>query len=256
MSALRSEMVKAFAGRGARFAYVLLFGLTVAFSAFIANGSTTTPRGAFGNNDMVAEALSGALTAMIVAAVIGAVVIGNEYGSGMIATTLAATPRRSRVVLAKAMVVWVATTVVGIAAAYAAYFAARPLQRHGGFVAPGYPDPDLTSEPILRAMIGTGVLIGIVAVLGVGVCAIVRRTAIAIPLVIGSFAIPAMVVVNDDVTRALQRWTPLGGFAIQHTVDRSDYFVGPWRGLAIAAAYAIVALVVGTIVTNRRDIGD
>jgi hypothetical protein len=63
-----------------------------------------------------------------------------------------------------------------------------------------------------------------------------------------------MIVVNDDVTRMLQRWTPLGGFAIQHTVDRHDYFVSPWRGLAIAAAYAVVALVAGVIVTSRRDV--
>jgi hypothetical protein len=97
-------------------------------------------------------------------------------------------------------------------------------------------------------------LVGVVAVFGVGKCAIVKRTAIAIPIVIGSFAVPAMVVVNDDVTRLLQRWTPLGGFAIQHTVDRHDYFVSPWRGFAIAAAYAAVALVAGVIVTNRRDV--
>jgi ABC-2 type transport system permease protein len=254
IAALRSECVKAFAGRGARYAYFLLFAMTIAFSAFIASGSTTSPRGAFGDNDMVAEALMGVLTASIVAAVIGVVAIGNEYGSGMIATSLAATPRRSRVVLAKATVAWLATTLVGTAAAYAAYFAARPLQRSGGFVAPGYPDPDLTSGPVLRAMLGSGLLVGIIAVLGVGVCAIVKRTAIAIPLAIGSFTIPAMIVVNDDVTRMLQRWTPLGGFAIQHTVDRHDYFVSPWRGLAIAAAYAVVALAVGVIATSRRDV--
>ena len=42
--------------------------------------------------------------------------------------------------------------------------------------------------------------------------------------------------------------------AIQHTRDRPDYFVSPWRGFAIAAAYAAVALVAGVIVTNRRDV--
>ena len=81
-AALRSEWVKAFAGRGARFAYLLLFALTIGFSAFIASGSTTSPRGAFGDNDMIAEGLSGVLTATIVAAVIGVVAIGNEYGVG------------------------------------------------------------------------------------------------------------------------------------------------------------------------------
>jgi hypothetical protein len=69
-----------------------------------------------------------------------------------------------------------------------------------------------------------------------------------------TFAVPAMIPVNDDVSRMLQRWTPFGGFAIQHTVDRHDYFVSPWRGLAIAAAYAVVAVVAGVIVTNRRDV--
>ena len=136
-------------GARARFAYLLLFALTIGFSAFIASGSTTSPRGAFGDNDMIAEGLSGVLTATIVAAVIGVVAIGNEYGSGMIVTTMSATPRRSRIVLAKAAIVLLATTVAGTAAAWAAYFTARPLQRAGGFVAPGYPDPDLTSEPFL-----------------------------------------------------------------------------------------------------------
>jgi hypothetical protein len=32
----------------------------------------------------------------------------------------------------------------------------RAFLRAGGFVAPGYPDPDLTSEPFLRAVFGTG----------------------------------------------------------------------------------------------------
>jgi hypothetical protein len=67
-------------------------------------------------------------------------------------------------------------------------------------------------------------------------------------------AVPAMILVNDDVSRMLQRWTPFGGFAIQHTRDRHDYFVSPWRGFAIAAAYAVVALVTGVLVTNRRDV--
>ena len=84
--------------------------------------------------------------------------------------------------------------------------------------------------------------------------AIVRRTAIAIPLVIGSIVVPAMIVVDEDVSRALHRWTPLGGFSIQHTVERHDYYVGPWRGLAVTASYAIIALILGLVVTRRRDI--
>ena len=97
-------------------------------------------------------------------------------------------------------------------------------------------------------MLGTGLLVGAIAVFAVGVCAIVKRTAIAIPLVIGSFVVPAMVAVDDDVARLLHRWTPLAGFSVQHTVERDDYFVEPWRGLGVTAVYAVLALVGGVIV--------
>ena len=77
---------------------MLLVALTVGFSLFIASGSTTdvTTVGG-GDNDIVADALSGVGIGAIVAVVIGAVAIGNEYASGLIASTSAAQPRRSRV---------------------------------------------------------------------------------------------------------------------------------------------------------------
>ena len=157
---LHAELRKTFATRGTWIAYALLVALTVGFSLFIASGSTTDA-GALGggDNDIVADALSGVAIGAIVAAVIGAIAIGNEYASGMIASTFAAQPRRSRVLVSKAILVGMCTTAVGVAAAFVAFFATRPLQRSNGFVAPGYPDPDLTSEPVLRAILGSGALV-------------------------------------------------------------------------------------------------
>ena len=165
----------------------------------------------------------------LLATVLGVVAIGNEYGSGMIVTSLAATPRRSRVVLAKAVVVGLATTIVGTIAVYPAYFVARPIQRSGGFVAPGYPDPDLTSEPVLRAMLGTGLLIGIVAVFGVGMCAIVKRTATAIPIVIASFVVPAMIVVEHSSEEAPARARRIDAHGDAARLDRRARLEGRGR---------------------------
>ena len=253
---LRAELRKSFATRGSWMSYALLAAVTVGFSMFITAGSTTDA-GAFpggGDNDIVSDALSGVAMGVIVAAVIGAVAIGNEYTSGLIATTFAAQPRRSRVLAAKAVIVGGCTTAVGVAAAFAAYFASRPIQRENGFVAPGYPDPDLTSEPVLRAILGSGALCGLIGLLALGVGMIVKRTSVTIPLVIALFLVPALLAVDEDVARKVQGWTPFAGFSIQHTVDRSDYYTGPWDGLAVAALYAAAALAIGIVVTRRRDV--
>jgi ABC-2 type transport system permease protein len=266
-----SEWTKAWARRGTRWAYVLLGGLTVAFSAFVASASSTTggggpgAGGGGGDDDLMVNALAGILPGVIVAAAIGATAIGNEYGSGMIASTFAATPRRHHVLLAKAGVVWLCTTVVGIVAAYASYFAARPVQRGNGYVGPGYADPDLTDPTIIRAMVGTGIVIGLIGLMAVGVGAVVKRTAIALPIVIASLVLPGMAAVDASTARLLQRWSPLAGFAIQHTVDRPAaaeptttsplfYGVAPLAGLAVTAGYAALAVVAGVAATRRRDI--
>ena len=56
--------------------------------------------------------------------------------------------------------------------------------------------------------------------LALGVAMIVKRTAIAIPLVIALMLVPAMIVVDENLARKVQGWTPFAGFSIQHTVDR------------------------------------
>ena len=207
-----------------------------------------------GDNDIVADALSGVGIGAIVAVVIGAIAIGNEYASGLIASTFAAQPRRSRVLASKAILVGVSTTAVGVAAAFVAFFATRSLQRSNGFVAPAYPDPDLTSEPVLRAILGSGALCGLIGLLALGIGMVVKRTAITIPLVIGLMLVPALLVVDENVARKVQGWSPFAGFSIQHTVDRDDYYTAPWTGLAVLTAYAFGALAIGVAVTRRRDV--
>ena len=74
---------------------------------------------------------------------------------------------------------------------------------------------------------------------------IVRRTSIAIPVVLGTLVLPGLLFTSDRLQAFAQRWTPFAGFSIQHTVDRPDYHAGPWHGLGVNAAYAVIALVGG-----------
>ena len=57
------------------------------FSLFLAGGTTTDATTRPGDNDIVTDTLASVAIGVIVAAVIGAVAIGSEYGSGMIASS-------------------------------------------------------------------------------------------------------------------------------------------------------------------------
>ncbi|MET0908453.1 MAG: hypothetical protein ABWZ99_03210 [Ilumatobacteraceae bacterium] len=253
--ALRSEVIKTLGSRAAVVALGLLATLTVAFSAVVVgNTPSTDPPGVLGDDDIVANTLVGVLVSVVVAAVIGATAIGREERSGMLATSYLATPRRHRVILAKAAVVAGTTFVIGVAASYASYLVARPIQRGQGYVAPAYPEPDLLSGPPVRAIVGTGLLIAVIGIYALGVTSIVRRTSIAIPVILGTVLLPGLLFTSDRLQQFAQRWTPFAGFAIQHTVERPDYHAGPWHGLGVNAAYAAVALAAGLVLTRRRDL--
>jgi hypothetical protein len=254
-SALRSEWIKLLGSRGTLVALGTLALLPIGFAALVVgNTPSTDPPGQLGDDDIVANTLVGVLVAVIIAAVVGAVTVGNEERSGMISTSYAAIPRRHHVILAKTAVAALSTFVLGVASSAASYFVARPLQRGQGYVAPSYPEPDVLAGSFVRAVVGTGVLTALVAVYAVGVATVVRRTAIAIPVVVGTLLLPGLLATGERVARFAQNWTPFAGFAIQHTVRRTDYYAGPWHGLAVTAAYAAAALIAGVALSRRRDV--
>ncbi|HEU4348738.1 MAG TPA: DUF1349 domain-containing protein, partial [Actinoplanes sp.] len=121
-----------------------------------------------GNDDMVMNALSGVIVAVIAVAVAGTVFMTAEYSRGTIRSTFTASPRRGRVLIAKAVVLGAATFVAGLVASVAALLIALPIMRGNGYRPPGYPDLSLTDGPVLRATVGTAALIAVLALFSLG----------------------------------------------------------------------------------------
>lgn len=253
-SALRAELVKLGAIRSTWIGYALLLLLTIGFSVFVADNNVTEPPGALGDDDIVSDLLGGVLLGVIVSIVLGAVSIGGEIGSGMLATSFAAEPRRHRLVLAKACWAGALGTLLGTVGAVVSFVVARPVQRSHGYVEPGYPDPSLFDGEVFRAVVGSGVLIGLAGVFGVGVGAAVRRSSVAIAVSLASILVPPMLGIEGPMGRFTQRFTPFSGFAVHHTIERDDYYIAPLVGLGVFAAYAALALSVGIAVTRRADV--
>jgi len=104
-------------------------------------------------------------------------------------------------------------------------------------------------------VLGTALVMAIVAVLSLGVGTLVRRTAAAVTVMIALVVLPRIIGAFLPVGAELwiNRITPLAGLSIQQTRDRFDYALGPWQGLAVLCAGAAAALALAWWSLRRRD---
>ncbi|WP_406294511.1 ABC transporter permease subunit [Embleya sp. NBC_00888] len=200
--------------------------------------------------DATQTILGGVLIALIAVVALGVVSITAEFHRDTIRTTFAATPRRGRVLAAKAIVVGAATFVAGLVGAFGTFLATGPVERSKNRIPAGLSDPN-----VLRALIGTAVLLAVAAVFALAVGAILRRGAPAITLVLALLLIPRIVGSGLPVSTGawLERLTPSAGFAIQRTFDRYDTTIAPWAGLGVLCAYTAVALALAAWRLRERD---
>ena len=212
----------------------------------------------------VTNHLVGTFAGLIAVIVVATIFITAEYRRGLIRITLAASPRRGRVLAAKAIVIGSVTFVAGLAAAAAAViFGAQLASARGSYV---YPAPWPTE---LRMVVGTGLLTAVAAVLALALGTVLRRSAAAVTLVIVAIVLPYLLGVASVLPVSASDWllriTPAAAFAVQQATPQypqvtalyspsSGYFpLAPWAGLAVLCAYAALALGLAVVLLRRRD---
>jgi ABC-2 type transport system permease protein len=164
--------------------------------------------------DTVRIALAGAWIGYAPAAVLAILVIGHEYDTGLIRTTLAASPCRVPIVIAKAglgAAVATAASAIGLALSVAT---ARVTLPHRGFTAVnGYPAlPSLFDGPTRSAYLHAVSATGLVALLGLGLALIARHIATAITTTLGLLYLAPVVAlfVTDPVWQErIRRYAPV-----------------------------------------------
>lgn len=202
--------------------------------------------------------LAGVYLGQVAVVVLAVLVVTVEYDTAMIRTTLAANPRRTAVLTAKAAVV--TAVVLGTAAVtvLCSLIAGRMILPGQGFTAAnGYPTLSLADASTLRAFAGTVVYLGLVALLGIGVGMIIRHTGGAIMAVLSllyTFPIVATLVTDEQWRRWINKLAPMtAGLAIQATRRLETLPIAPWPGLGVLAAYAGAAMIAGAVLFIRRD---
>ncbi|HEX3426374.1 MAG TPA: ABC transporter permease subunit [Acidimicrobiales bacterium] len=212
----------------------------------------------------VERSLAGAFAGLIAIIVVAVVFMTAEYRKGLIRTTLAASPRRGRVLLAKATVVATVAFVAGtIGAGVTLPLGEHLFKANGFFVFP------VGTATEVRIIVGTGLVLAVSAVFALAVGSLFSRSAGAVTTGIVLLVLPYVLGTAQVLPTAFAQWilriTPAAAFAIQqslpvyHQVTNSytpanGYFpLAPWVGLAVLGVYSAVALGLAVVSLQRRD---
>ncbi len=196
------------------------------------------------------NSLGGAILAQLLLGALGVLVMTGEYGSGMIRSTFAAVPRRRIVLAAKAIVGGAAALAVGLVASFAGYLGGQLAIRGTAIPAASLGDP-----AILRAVVLTGVYLGVTALIGVGIGTILRHSGAAIGTLFGVLFVPMIVVgLFGESAIEVGRFVPmlmlLNSIAVTSPVP--GLFAG-WVSALLMCGYAAVAILGGGILLRHRD---
>ncbi|HEU5362100.1 MAG TPA: hypothetical protein VFU56_02105 [Gaiellaceae bacterium] len=250
---VRSEWTKFWTVRSTRWSLLVATLLTIGFP-ILASTIIATHWGSRSPHERVDfnpldPALIGSQIAQLAIGVLGVLVVSGEYSTGMIRATLTAVPRRLPVLWAKAGVFAIVTFALMLPSVLVAFFASQAiLARHDASYSWHHPG-------VARAVVGAVLYLVVVAVLTVGIGAILRSTAGGIAAFAAIFFVlpPIMNVLPASWNSAISPYLPseAGRAVIQLTRDSGT--LAPWTGFGLFALYAATALAAGAIVLKVRD---
>ncbi len=248
----RSEWTKLSSVRSTGWALLILFLVSVGFGTLSCQAANSSwpnmdaqVRRTF---DPVGTSLSGLEMAQLVIVVLGALVITSEYSSGSIRTSLAAVPRRMRLLAGKIGVFLVIALVSGLISSFVAFFLGQSLMTHPGMAA------SITDPGVLRAVIGGGLYLAGSGLFGLAIGLLVRHTAGAITTAVAfQLVLPFMPLVLGKSGKTVDRYlTSNAGKAIYATQQTGSHLT-PWVGFGVFCLWFAVPLAIGAYLMQRRD---
>ena len=182
--------------------------------------------------------------------ILGVRAISGEYTSGTIRSSLAAVPRRLRLLAAKVTVIGLASLLVGELTTFAMFLAGQALLRSAGA-----PSTTLGQPGVARTVTATGIFLALLGLLGAGCGTIFRRSAAGIAAYVAAAFVSFFVLGLSGLH--LGKYAPEIMLLNSVSAVRSnpaDGFLPPgWDSVALMACYTAVALIIGAVLFARRD---
>ncbi len=222
----------------------------IGFSVLLAFGLRGPEPGSGPPVDPLLPGLLSLEYAVIAVAVLGVLSFSSEFGTGLIRTTFAAAPRRRAVLAAKAAVTGAVTLVAGELVAFVSFFAVQAILASTTSASP------LSRPGVPGAVLATGLLLCVCALIGVAFGAIIRHTAGGIAAAIGrDRSLPAILaLLPPPWSDRIGRFTLLDA-ARQLTAlhPQTDLFA-PALSLLVLLAWPAVALAAASLLITRHDV--
>ncbi|MEU8135715.1 ABC transporter permease subunit [Streptodolium elevatio] len=231
---------------------VVSIGLTVLICALsadsLAKDLAETPPDADAHPDELISV--GVVFGQVAALVLGVMVMSSEYATGMIRATLTAMPRRTSVLVAKAVVLVALLFVIGTVVAFIGYFAGNAFFENKDI------GVSLDSPGVTRALIGNGLYVAVLGLFGFALALLMRHTAGAITVglamifVVGSLVSLLPGSWGDWVSKLMPG---NAGGAVTAARQYDDSLLSPWVGFGVFCAEVGVLLVLGWWRFTRKD---
>lgn len=253
---LAGEWIKARTSKGVRRNIVLGLLLGVAFSALLSwiLGATFDDWAAsdVATFNAIEATLAGGLFTAIFFSAAAVNFVATEYTSQMIRLTFSVTPRRTRVIVAKAVVIGVVTLAASLIATFLMLLLGKVIM--GAYDVPVYSMGDGT---VWETILLVGIVGPFFPVLAVFLTFMLRSTAASLSTVLAVIFVPAMFGGlfprwwQENVIAALPG-PASDSVALSHITD-SDMYLS--RGLAavVTVAWVVVLFVVARALVQRRD---
>jgi len=186
--------------------------------------------------------------AVLAVGVLGVLMFSAEFSTGLIRTTFTAVPRRRAVLAAKAAVLGAITLVAGELVAFVSFALVQAVLsgKHLGvsLARPGVPG----------AVLATGLILFVVATMGLGLGAIVRHTAGGIAALVGLIILPAILALLPAPWGARVGRFTLFDAARQVTAlhPATNLFAPAWS-LLVLLAWPALTLLAAALAITRRD---
>ncbi|MEU8867066.1 ABC transporter permease [Streptomyces phaeochromogenes] len=180
--------------------------------------------------------------------VFGVLVVSNEYSTGMIRTSLAAVPQRGTFLFSKIAVATGLAFVVALATSFVAFFLGQAML--------GSHRASIGDPGVLRAVIGGGLYMTLIALFSMGVATMLRSPMLSLGILMPFFFLISAILGNVDATKKFGQYLPdQAGSKIMQVVTPIDDDVpyGPWGGLGIMVLWVLVAVAGGYVLLKKRD---
>jgi ABC-2 type transport system permease protein len=200
--------------------------------------------------DPTNDSYAGLAIGQLALGVLGVLAVTSEFSSGMIRATFAAAPRRPLVLAAKAAIVAAVTLVAGEILAFVAFGIGEAVLKSPA------PHATLGQPGVLRAVLMAGAYPALIALIGLGLGALIRHTAGAICAVVGVlFALPLILVpLGTSIQNSVGQFMPMLIAENSLTaVKPLAHSLSAGVGFALLCGYAAAALAAGGWALARRD---